>query len=124
MSPRLGAGLLAAGRVALGAAVLAAPERVTARWLGAHAAHPAVRYLALSLGARDLALGALALATLDDPVLGPRVHAAAAAVDAVDALATVSARSDLPVAGALGTVAVASAAAGAGFYFARGLARA
>jgi len=95
---------------------------VTGRWLGAHAAHPAVRYLALSLGARDAALGALALATLGDPVLGPRVQLACAAVDSVDALATVSARSELPAVGAAGTIAVAGAAAAAGLYLARRLA--
>jgi hypothetical protein len=124
MSPRLGAGALAAGRIALGVAVLAAPEAVTSRWLGRHAGHPAVRYLALLVGVRDAALGVLALATLDDPVLGPRVQAAAAAVDAVDALATASARSDLPAVGVAGTVAVAGGAAGAGFYFAHKLSHA
>jgi hypothetical protein len=60
VGPRRAATLLAAGRAALGVAVLVAPEAVTARWLGAHASHPAVRYLARSLGARDLALGILA----------------------------------------------------------------
>ena len=34
IGPRRGAWLLAAGRVALGVAVLAAPEQVTSRWLG------------------------------------------------------------------------------------------
>jgi len=121
MDPRRGAAALAAGRLALGVAVLAAPESVTGRWLGRHARHPAVRYLALSLGARDAALGILALWTLDDPEIGPRVQEASAMVDAVDALATVGARSDLPAIGALGTVTVAGAAAAAGFYFARKL---
>jgi hypothetical protein len=122
MSPRRGARVLAASRLALGVAVLVAPEKVTARWLGKHAAHPAVRYLARSLGARDLALGVLVLATLDDPELGPRAQAWCAAVDSVDALATVAARSDLPPAGVAGTVAVAGAAAGAGFLFSHRLA--
>lgn len=124
MSPRRAASVLAAGRVALGAAVLVAPESVTARWLGSHARHPAVRYLARSLGVRDLALGILALQTLDDPELGPRVQVACAMADSVDALATVAVRSDLPAAGAIGTIAVAGAAAGAGFYLAQKLANA
>ncbi len=123
MSARRGAVVLAAGRLALGVAVLLEPEKVTARWLGEHAAHPAVRYLARSLGARDLALGVLVLATIDDPQLGPRAQAACAAVDSVDALATLAARSALPLAGVAGTVVVASAAAGAGFLFSRRLAR-
>ena len=122
MTGRAGAGVLAAGRLALGIAVLAAPEAVTGRWLGRHAEHPAVRYLARSLGARDAALGALALATLGDSRVGPRVQLACAVVDSVDVLATLSARAELPAAGAIGTIAVAGTAAGAGFYLARRLA--
>lgn len=124
MSARRGALGLATGRVALGAAVLATPEKVTARWLGSHARHPIVRYLARSLGVRDLVLGVLALQTLDDPRIGPRVQAACAVADSVDALATLAVRSDMPAAGMIGTVAVAGAAAGAGFYFSHMLARA
>jgi hypothetical protein len=115
---------LAAGRTALGLAVLAAPEAVTSRWLGENAEHPAVRYLARSLGARDLALGILTLQTLSDPVLAPHVHVACAVVDSVDAVATVAARKDLPAAGAAGTVLIAGAAAGVGFYLARRLSEA
>ena len=122
MSPRRGAQLLAASRVALGVAVLAAPEQVTERWLGEHAANPVVRYLARSLGARDLALGILALMTVEDPELGPRTQALCAVADSVDALATVAARSELPLLGVIGTVAVAGAAAGAGFLFSHRLA--
>jgi hypothetical protein len=116
------AGALALGRVALGVAVLAAPERVTTRWLGRHARHPAVRYLAHSLGIRDVALGALALASLrDDGGSAAQVQAACAAADAVDAVATVAARSELPALGAAGTVAVAGGAAVAELYLARRL---
>jgi hypothetical protein len=122
MNPRRGARVLAASRAALGVAVLLAPEQVTRRWLGEQAGHPAVRYLARSLGARDLALGVLALATLEDPELGPRTQAWCAVADSVDALATIAARSDLPPAGVIGTVAVAGAAAGAGFLFSHRLA--
>jgi hypothetical protein len=124
VSPRQGAFALAAGRAALGATILAAPEAVTSRWLGARAEHPIARYLARSLGARDLALGLLALQTLGDTRLGPRVQVAAAFADSVDAFATVAARSELPVAGAIGTVVVAGASAVAGFYFSHQLAQA
>jgi hypothetical protein len=124
VGPRRAASLLAAGRAALGVAVLVAPEAVTSRWLGAHASHPAVRYLARSLGVRDLALGILALRTLDDPDIAPQVLAACALADSVDALATVAVRSQLPPAGAIGTVAVAGAAAAGGLYLARELANA
>jgi hypothetical protein len=121
--PRRAAGLLATGRAVLGLAVLVAPEAVTSRWLGAQASHPAVRYLARSIGARDLALGILALRTLQDPRVAPQVLAACALADSADALATVAARSQLPATGAIGTVAVAGAAAAGGLYLARELAR-
>jgi hypothetical protein len=122
---RRAAWALAASRVALGVAVLAAPEKVTSLWLGeTHAGTPVVRDLARSLGARDLALGLAALNTLEDPVAGPRVQVAGAMADLVDALATVLARADLPRKAVLGTVAVAGAAAAAGFSFSRKLAHA
>jgi hypothetical protein len=118
MSPRRAASLLAMGRAALGLAVLAAPEAVTSHWLGDdNAAHPAVRYLARSVGARDLALGAL-----DDQRVASQVLVACAVADSVDALATVAVRSRLPPIGAIGTVAVAGGAAAAGFYLSRVLA--
>lgn len=122
MNPRRAASALAAGRVALGVAILVAPEAVTSRWLGKHARDPAVRYLARLLAVRDLALGLLALRTLDDPELGPRVQAVCAMADSVDTLATVAVRSELPVGGAIGTIVVAGTAAGAGAWLSSALA--
>jgi hypothetical protein len=119
---RRGAWALAAGRVALGVAVLAAPEKVTGGWLGAHGGQPVVRYLARSLGARDVALGLLVLRTLDDRELGPRAQAACAMVDSVDALATLAVRSELPVAAVAGVAVLAGGAAGAGLLFSHRLA--
>jgi hypothetical protein len=125
MSPRRSAWLLAAGRAALGVAVLAAPEEVVGRWLGReHAAKPVLLDLARSLGARDIALGVATLQTLDDAVIGPRIQALCALVDGVDVLATIVARRDLPRSGALGIVVIAGAAAGAGFYLSHKLAHA
>jgi hypothetical protein len=125
VTPRRGAWLLAAGRTALGVAVLAAPERITSHWLGeANARLPVVGDLARSLGARDLALGLATLQTIDDPVLGPRVQLLCALVDTADTLATVIARVGLPRKGVIGTVAIAGASAGAGFYFSHRLAHA
>jgi hypothetical protein len=121
-SPRRGALLLAAGRAALGVAVLVAPEKVTTRWLGqSNAEQPVVIDLARSLGARDLALGVATLQTLDDPVLGPRIQALCAVVDSVDVLATLLAREQLPRKGVIGTVALAGAGAAGGFYCAHRL---
>jgi hypothetical protein len=125
MSPRRGAWLLAAGRIALGAAVLAAPEKLTARWLGEESSRiPAVADLARGLAARDIALGIAVLQTLDDRVVGPRLQAACAFADGADTLATVIARNHLPRKGAIGTVAIAGASAVAGLYFSHKLAHA
>jgi hypothetical protein len=117
ITPRRGALLLAAGRSALGVAVLAAPESVTSRWLGEDNARlPVVGDLARSLGARDLALGLATIQTLGDPVTGPRVQLLCALVDTADVLATLLARDSLPRKGVLGTVLLAGAGAAAGFY--------
>ena len=123
--PRSGALLLAAGRTALGVAVLAAPASVTSRWLGPENAQlPVVGDLARSLGARDLALGLATLQTLSDPVTGPRIQMLCALVDSADVLATVIARRSLPRKGVYGTVLLAGAGAGAGFYCSHKLAHA
>jgi hypothetical protein len=123
MSPRRGAWLIAVGRLAIGLAVLAAPEKVMARWLGEdNASHGGVRDLGRGLAARDIGLGLATLQTLDDPVIGPRIQAACAVADGVDALAAVIERESLPLVGVIGTVAVAGGAAVAGFYFSHRLA--
>ncbi len=125
MTPRRGAQLIAAGRVALGLAVLAAPEQLTRHWLGEqNAALPVVGDLARGLGARDVALGLAALLTLDDNMVGPRVQTLAAFADCADVLGTLVARKQLPRTGVIGTVLVASGAAGAGLYCAHQLAHA
>jgi hypothetical protein len=117
--------LLAAGRAALGVGILAAPGKLTGHWLGeANAELPVVGDLARSLAIRDLALGLIALQTLDDALVGPRVQFLCACADSVDALATIIARRHLPRTGVIGTVAVAGASAGVGFYFAHRLAHA
>jgi hypothetical protein len=124
VNPRRGARLLAYGRAAIGIAVLAAPERVMSRWLGAeNARRGAVKALGRGLAARDIGLAVATLSTLDDPVLGPRVQVACAAADAVDALATGLAGPALPRVAAAGTVAFAGGAALAGLGFARRLSR-
>ena len=125
MTSRRGAQLLAAGRAALGVAVLAAPEQVTGRWLGTENAKlPVVGDLARSLGARDLALGIAALMTIDDVSTGPRVQVLCAIADGADTLATIIARESLPRKGVIGTVAIAGASAVAGLYFSHRLAHA
>ena len=80
-----------------------------------------VRALARSLGARDLALGALALLTVDRPGLASPVQAACALVDGVDAVASARAAAALPRRGVIGTVLIAGGAALAGATLARRL---
>ena len=105
--------------------MLAAPEHVNAGWLGQDNARlPAVGDLARSLGARDVALALATIVTLEDPVAGSRVQAACAAVDAIDAAATVIARRSLPRRGVIGTVTLAGLAALIGARLSRELARA
>jgi hypothetical protein len=120
---RRAAWLLAAGRAAIGAAVLLAPEATMSRWLGAeNARRGAVKALGRGLAARDLGLALATIQTLDDPVIGPRVQLACAFADGVDALATMLERDALPPAAAAGTVAVAGGAALAGAYLAHRIA--
>jgi hypothetical protein len=125
MGPRQGALLLAAGRVALGTAVLAAPERVMSHWLGGENARlGGVKDLGRGLAARDIAMGIAVIQTLDDPVVGPRVQLACAFADGIDALATVIERDSLPGIAVLGTAVIAGGSAVAGLYFAHRLAHA
>ncbi len=89
--------LLASGRVAIGAAAVAAPTMVARPWIGEVSTGAASRLLARTMGGRDLALGIGALRALaaSDREARPWV-ALGGAADAVDALATVIAFASLP----------------------------
>jgi len=94
-------------------------------WLGEdNARHSGVRDLGRGLAARDIAIGLAVIHTLDDPVVGPRIQAAAAFADGVDAVATILERDSLPRMGAFGTVAIAGGSAVVGLYLAHRLAHA
>src|SRR4051794_24425361 len=87
---------LAAGRVALGAGLLARPTPAAAPWVGRDAGRAGTRVFARALGARDLVLG---LQTLDAVRRGsdPRpLLLAGAAVDLADGWATFADQSRLP----------------------------
>lgn len=115
--------LLAAGRIAAGAALIASPDRLAARWLGDDVARPAPQLAIRALGARDIALGAGTLATLGDGAQLRRWIAASAAcdfADAMSALATPSA--GLPANARWATVAIGGGAALAGALVHRALA--
>jgi hypothetical protein len=99
---------VALARIGLGAALIAAPVRFTAPWLGGDARRSGTRVATRGLGARDVALGAGTLACRDGDL--PRWVAAAVLADATDLAATVSAGDALPRTGRI----LVGALAGAG----------
>jgi len=100
MEPRTIARVIAAGRLGLGLALVAAPTAIARQWVGRDGERSGAAVLATGLGARDLALGAGTLAALSGGEPRPWLIASTAA-DAADLLATIRGRE------ALSTVAVA-----------------
>ena len=115
MNPKTGARTLATGRVLIGLGLLLAPRRLGKLWVSEHAQRPAVQMLLRAVGARDAVIGIIALHTVEHPEIGPRWQRTAAILDAIDAGATIAARSELPSSAVTGTVllTVGSALAGA-----------
>jgi len=105
---------LALGRIAIGAAIIAAPARFTRGWVGDIASAPGAQTISVSLGARDLTMGAGSLLALERGGNARAWFAASAVCDAADAIATTSRRGALPSAGAIGVTALATGAALAG----------
>lgn len=105
---------LAAGRVAIGAALLIVPGLVGERWIGDAARNPAVKVLGRALGVRDLALGLGTLWALErgEPVR-PWVQLGVVA-DTVDAVASLLATPAIGTRRALPVVAIAGTAAATG----------
>jgi hypothetical protein len=97
MDATLTARVVAAGRIGFGAALIAAPERVTVRWLGRDSSRAAVHVVTRGLGARDVALG-IGVLISPQPQLAPWV-AAAIVADTADLVATVAAGRSLPLTG-------------------------
>ena len=77
----------AATRVGIGLVLLAVP-RAMAGWIGPFARRPEAKVLTRIAGARDVALGMGALAALREATPARRWLQVGAAVDAVDALAS------------------------------------
>ena len=116
MNPRAIAQLIAAGRVVIGAGLLASPPLVTRGWLGkSESAQPGARVMATGLGGRDVALGAGVLAALnagggaEKPWLLGSVLA-----DLGDLFATLRSADELPTSGVVLTSLMAGTAAAAG----------
>jgi hypothetical protein len=87
---------LNAGRIAIGATLMARPDLVTGQWLGKDGRRAAVQVLGRSFGARDAVLGAGTLQALrSGQSLRPWVVAGLFA-DAADLVATHAGRDHLP----------------------------
>jgi hypothetical protein len=112
MNAALSARLVATGRIGFGLALIVSPGRMTAIWLGGDAGRASTRIVTRGLGARDLALGAGALAAHESE-LRPWV-AAAIVADTADLVATVAAGDSLPLLGRVLVGAVASGGAALG----------
>lgn len=94
MDATLTARLVAAGRIGFGAALVLAPERVTARWLGRDSSRASVQVASRGLGARDVVLGVGVLVSPPTQLV-PWV-AAAIVADTADLVATLAAGRSLP----------------------------
>jgi len=105
---------IAAGRIAIGAAMLVAPRRAAASWLGPQTGQGAASVLARAFGAREVAVGAGSLWALDrgDPVR-PWVMAGIVC-DGLDTAATVLGARQLGLRRFVTTAAVAAAATAVG----------
>ena len=98
-------------RVAYGAGLIAAPERLAHRWLGPAAGAPPTQVPLRGVGAREIVVhGAAIAAALRGLPLRPFL-AASIAGDLADILATVAGRRGLPDGAAPATLAVAGGSA-------------
>ncbi|MGI8593150.1 MAG: hypothetical protein ACR2ML_02075 [Solirubrobacteraceae bacterium] len=111
---------LSVGRAVVGGALVAAPAKAAAAWIGPEAALPSSQVLTRAIGGRDLALalGTLAAVTGDEVRLW---LAACVLADATDFAATAIAGKALPPAGRVGTMALAAGATVAGLALLRNL---
>lgn len=106
------ASLFAAGRLAFGVGLIAAPGRIAGGWIGDDAGRPAAKIAVRGLGARDVALSAGALAAREDDARLASWVAAAVVCDLADIGITLATPADaLPSNARWGTVALAGASA-------------
>lgn len=105
---------VAAGRVAIGVAMLAAPRRATAQWLGPDTGSGAASVLARAFGAREIAVGAGTLWALDrGDAMRPWVMAGVVS-DGLDTVAAVLGAPRLGLRRFITTTGVAAAATAVG----------
>jgi hypothetical protein len=91
---RVAGRLLAGARAAIGGSLVLAPQLATATWVGRPRRSAPTTVLGRALGARDLTIGVGALATSGDAQRGWLV--AGVVCDAVDLVATLVERDELP----------------------------
>lgn len=102
---------VAAGRVAIGAGLLAAPGLAASGWVGRAAGAPATQLFARATGARDLGIGLGVIAALRGKRDLRQWLVASLIADAADAVATLLVRDELPPVAAVNAVAVAGGSA-------------
>lgn len=103
---------IAAGRVAIGAGLLAVPALAGSGWVGRAAGAPATQLFVRATGARDVGIGLGVISALRGKRRDLRPWLLASLIaDAADAVATLLARSELPPVAAANAVAVAGGSA-------------
>ena len=113
--------VLGIGRLAIGAAMMAAPAASMRGWIGADADRVGTQTAVRAFGAREVLLGFLAAHVASRPGVGKRTVAAIALCDAFDFAVTVAARRHLPASGVAGVGALAGGSAVTGLVVAAGL---
>jgi hypothetical protein len=116
MEPRTIARLIALGRVAIGATLIAAPEAVGERWIGRAGRSRGAQVVLMAVGARDLALGLGAAWALGGGEPARAWLLAGVAVDATDLVATFRHRDAVPVPARAGVAVLAGGAAALGLW--------
>jgi hypothetical protein len=119
VNPRTLIASFALARIAYGAGLIAAPERVARAWIGEDAERPAAQVAVRALGVRDVALSAGALAFASDAERARPWLLAAVGSDCVDVAATLAAGDALSERARIGTVLLAGTSALAGAALAR-----
>ena len=104
----------AVGRIAIGAALLAAPKPAARGWLGAVADEPGALVLSAGLGARDVALGAGVLLALRDGTGARQWLRGAVVADLADVTSSLRARGEMTTVAFASTVALAGGSAALG----------
>jgi hypothetical protein len=117
MQARTAAWMLTLGRVTLGIALMAAPSKLAAGWIGEVADRPGAQVSLASLGARDMAIGLGGAWALGNGRARPWLLAGALA-DAADLAATIRHRERLPLTGVIGVSSLASGATVVGVWLA------